>query len=83
MAEIQRSGQRYPNQGGNYPTGDRTGYPAPTGRVDYPSSRYRSYNEGTFTISVRFGDFLRSVRTTTGRMLWPMGVSVVAVTVSL
>src|SRR5438132_1341782 len=34
MAEIQRNGQRYPNQGGNYPTGDRTGYPAPTVTVD-------------------------------------------------
>src|ERR1043166_8196494 len=58
MAQIQQSGRRYPNQGGNYPNqgnypnGDRTGYPAPTGRVDYPSSRYRSYNEGSFTISV-------------------------------
>lgn len=51
MAEIQRSGQRYPNQG-DYPTGDRTGYPAPTGRVEYPSSRYRTYNQGAFTISV-------------------------------
>ena len=40
MAEIQRSGQRYP-------TGETTGnYPnnAPTGRVAYPSSRYQSYN---------------------------------------
>lgn len=45
MAEIQRSGQRYPNQGEGYPTGDRTGYPnAPTGRVEYPSSRFRSYS---------------------------------------
>jgi hypothetical protein len=59
MAQIQQSGRRYPNQGGNYPnqggnypTGDPTGYPAPTGRVDLPSSRYRSYNEGSFTVSV-------------------------------
>jgi beta-barrel assembly-enhancing protease len=42
MAEIARSGQRYP-------TGEQTGntnYPAnaPTGRVAYPSSRYQSYN---------------------------------------
>lgn len=51
MAEIQRSGRRYPNQG-EYPTGDRTAYPAPTGRVEYPSARYRTYNEGSFTISV-------------------------------
>jgi hypothetical protein len=57
MAEIQRSGRRYPsqnypNQGDQYPTGDRTNYPAPNGRVDYPSSRYRTYNEGTFTVSI-------------------------------
>jgi len=53
MAEIQRSGQRYPNRGGDYPTGDRTGYPnTPAGRVEYPSSRYRSFNQGTFTVSV-------------------------------
>jgi beta-barrel assembly-enhancing protease len=40
MAEIQRSGQRYPTgeQTGNYPTN------APSGRVAYPSSRYQSYN---------------------------------------
>ncbi|HEX7335276.1 MAG TPA: M48 family metalloprotease [Pyrinomonadaceae bacterium] len=39
MAEIQRSGQRYP-------TGESTGYPSnpPSGRVEYPSSRYQSYN---------------------------------------
>src|SRR5438128_2521105 len=54
MAEIQRSGQRYPNQGNDYPNGDRTGYPntLPRGRVEYPSSRYRTYNEGTFTVSI-------------------------------
>ena len=44
MAEIARSGQRYPNQGEDYPTGDRTGYPTPTGRAEYPSSRYRGYS---------------------------------------
>jgi Zn-dependent protease with chaperone function len=53
MAEIQRSGRRYPNQGDPYPNGDRSGYPngdrsgypnAPSGRVDYPSSRVRSYS---------------------------------------
>src|SRR5882672_7890099 len=43
MAEIQRSGGRYPNQGNNYPNGDRTGYPVPRGRVAYPSSRFRAY----------------------------------------
>jgi Zn-dependent protease with chaperone function len=44
MAEIQRSGQRNPNQGDRYPDGDRTGYPnPPSGRVDSPSSRFRNY----------------------------------------
>jgi len=54
MAEIQRSGRRYPNQGDQYPNGDRTGYPnnAPGSRVESPSARYRSYNEGSFTVSV-------------------------------
>jgi hypothetical protein len=53
MAEIARSGRRYPNQSDQYPNGDRTGYGnAPGGRVDYPSSRYRTYNEGSFTVSV-------------------------------
>src|SRR5256886_1005845 len=53
MAEIQRSGRRYPNQN-DYPNGDRTGYPntTPRGRVEYPSSRFRTYNEGSFTVSV-------------------------------
>ncbi len=54
MAEIQRSGQRYPNQGNNYPNGDRTNYPsAPRGRVEYPSSRFRSYTAlGVVRLSV-------------------------------
>lgn len=53
MAEIARSGRRYPNQGDQYPNGDRTGYPnTRTGRVEYPSARFRTYNEGTFTVSV-------------------------------
>jgi beta-barrel assembly-enhancing protease len=40
MAEIARSGQRYPTgeTTGNYPTN------APTGRVEYPSSGYQSYS---------------------------------------
>jgi beta-barrel assembly-enhancing protease len=48
MAEIARSGQRYPVEGaGNYPAN------APIGRVDYPSTRYRSYNElGFLTVSL-------------------------------
>ncbi|HYV24553.1 MAG TPA: M48 family metallopeptidase [Pyrinomonadaceae bacterium] len=45
MAEIQRSGRRYPNQGDPYPNGDRTGYgDPPRGRVDSPSSRFRNYS---------------------------------------
>lgn len=47
MAEIARSGQRNPEGGGNYPSD------APGGRVDYPSTRYRSYNElGVLTVGV-------------------------------
>lgn len=48
MAEIARSGQRYPAEGaGNYPAD------APGGRVDYPSTRYRSHNElGLLTVNV-------------------------------
>ncbi|HEV8429301.1 MAG TPA: M48 family metallopeptidase [Pyrinomonadaceae bacterium] len=40
MAEIARSGQRYPvgEQTGNYPSNP------PSGRVSYPSTRYQSYN---------------------------------------
>src|SRR5213080_1588923 len=54
MADIQRSGRRDPNQGNEYPSGDRTNYPnTPLGRVDYPSSRYRSYSEfGMVRLSV-------------------------------
>ena len=40
-AEIARSGQRYPNQGEEYPNSYPTG-----DRVGYPSSRYRTYNAG-------------------------------------
>lgn len=47
MAEIQRSGNRYPNRGERYPAN------APTGRVEYPSSRYRAYSEfGLFRVNV-------------------------------
>src|SRR6266436_5622426 len=54
MADIQRRGQRYPDQGSEYPRGDRTDYPnTPPGRVDYPSSRFRSYSEfGMVRLSV-------------------------------
>ena len=43
MAEIQRSGQRYPvgEQTGNDPNSNYPNNP-PTGRVSYPSSRYQS-----------------------------------------
>jgi hypothetical protein len=44
MAEIQRGGRRSSNQRNDYPNGDRTDYPsAPLGRVEYPSTRFRSY----------------------------------------
>jgi predicted Zn-dependent protease len=44
MAEIQRSGQRYPvgETTGNYPNNVPNN--APSGRVAYPSSRYESYS---------------------------------------
>jgi beta-barrel assembly-enhancing protease len=48
MEEIQRSGVRYPDQGGgnnNYPANPSN---PPRGRVDYPSSRYRAYSEFGF-----------------------------------
>ncbi|HEY4425804.1 MAG TPA: M48 family metallopeptidase [Pyrinomonadaceae bacterium] len=50
MADIQRSGQRYPQgeQTGNYPDS------APTGRVSYPSGRYQSVSifNGGVNVSV-------------------------------
>jgi hypothetical protein len=47
MEEIARGGQRYP-QNGRYPDNGRVG-----GRVEYPSSRYRTYTEGNlFRVSV-------------------------------
>ena len=50
MAEIARSGQRYPvgEQTGNYPNNP------PTGRVSYPSSRYQSVSifNGGVNVSV-------------------------------
>jgi predicted Zn-dependent protease len=53
MAEISRSGQRYPNgettgNTGNYPTN------VPRGSVSYPSSRYQNYSElgGILRVSV-------------------------------
>jgi beta-barrel assembly-enhancing protease len=54
MAEIARSGRRYPNQGNDYPNGDRADYPStPRGRVEYPSTRFRSYTAlGVARVSV-------------------------------
>jgi len=44
MAEIQRSGQRYPSQTpANYPEGSNYPQNSPTGRVEYPSNRYQGY----------------------------------------
>jgi Zn-dependent protease with chaperone function len=58
MEEISRSGQRYPpGRGSNYPEGSTV-----SNRVESPSGRYRSYNEGNaLSISVpdnwqRLGD---------------------------
>jgi hypothetical protein len=50
MAEIARSGQRYPSggDGGGYPEGGRV-----SNRVEYPSSSYRTYTQGNlFQVSV-------------------------------
>jgi len=54
MAEIAQSGQRYPNQGSQYPTRDQTNYPSSSrGRVEDPSTRFRAYTElGVVKISV-------------------------------
>jgi len=48
MAEIAQTGQRSPNgqTTGNYPNNP------PRGRVEYPSSRYRSYDEGFLRVAV-------------------------------
>ena len=49
MAEIQRNGGRYPSDpnGNDYPSN------APRGRVEYPSSRFRTYSElGVVQVSV-------------------------------
>jgi predicted Zn-dependent protease len=46
MAEINRSGERYPTGNGGNPDSQ------PVGRVDYPSPRYRTYDEGFLHVSV-------------------------------
>jgi Zn-dependent protease with chaperone function len=55
MAEIAQSGQRYPTEGGTNTSN------SPVGRVDYPSSRYRSYNEFGF-LGVSIPDNWRELR---------------------
>ncbi|HEX8651735.1 MAG TPA: M48 family metallopeptidase [Pyrinomonadaceae bacterium] len=48
MEEIARGGRRSPGGGGNYPDNGRIG-----GRVEYPSSRYKTYTGGNlFRVSV-------------------------------
>ena len=58
MAEIARSGQRYPTEGGTDGTSSGN---APGGRVDYPSTRYRNYSEFGF-LNVSVPDNWRELR---------------------
>jgi hypothetical protein len=55
MEEIARSGQRYPNQGGqtpsNYPN-DNGGVYARGERVAYPSTRYQTQRNNIFSVAV-------------------------------
>jgi hypothetical protein len=44
-------GNQYPNQRSQYPNGNQTSYPS-NGPVAYPSSRYRTYNEDSFSVAV-------------------------------
>src|SRR5204862_7305397 len=42
----------YPANGNNYP-GNGNSYPSsPNARVELPSSRYRTYDKGTFTVNI-------------------------------
>src|SRR5215216_5739576 len=70
MAEIQRSGQRYPQgeQTGNYP--DNRNYPnnPPSGRVAYPSSRYQSVSIFNGGVNVAVPSNWRQV--TEGNAVW-------------
>jgi Zn-dependent protease with chaperone function len=57
MQEIANSGQRYPNQGGQYPSGGN--YPNEQGgvyargeRVAYPSTRYQTQRTNLFSVAV-------------------------------
>jgi Zn-dependent protease with chaperone function len=56
MQEIANSGQRYPNQGGQYPDqnypNDNGGTYARGERVAYPSARYVTQRPGFFSVSV-------------------------------
>jgi beta-barrel assembly-enhancing protease len=58
MQEIAQSGRRYPVEGGNYPSN----YPEGniSGRVAYPSSRYRSFNGGNL-FSLQYPDNWREI----------------------
>ncbi len=58
MEEIARSGRRYPVEGGNYPSN----YPEGniSGRVAYPSSRYRNFNGGNL-FSLQYPDNWREL----------------------
>lgn len=64
MAEIARSGQRYPTgqSTGNYPTN------APQGRVEYPSTRYQSYQLFGGGVQVRVPSNWRQV--SEGNSVW-------------
>ena len=51
MAEIQRNGNRNPN--GGEPSPSNSPSSAPTGRVEYPSSHYRTYSEfGVLSVNI-------------------------------
>ncbi len=69
MAEIQRSGQRYPvgETTGNSPSNNYPNNP-PTGRVAYPSSRYESYSIFNGGVSVSVPNNWRQVNE--GNSVW-------------
>ena len=77
MAEIARSGQRYPSDNGNqrYPSDGGNNYPAGAtvgGRVAYPSSRYRSYTGGNL-FSLSYPDNWRQLGDTNSIWFAPEG----------
>jgi Zn-dependent protease with chaperone function len=70
-AEIAKSGQRYPSDGGsNYPSGGNN-YPAGNvgGRVAYPSSRYRAYTGGNL-FQLSYPDNWRELGDNNGNSIW-------------